>query len=131
LLREPASVRNGRPFRRVAFPDVRVLSLGDSRDDDLDQMAAFYRGLRAAEWIVECYRCTSVGMAFATMGFVEGHIQRRTTMWDIAGGFALCREAGLDTVISRDSNTGQFAVAVATPALLEDAALLWPGLQPG
>jgi myo-inositol-1(or 4)-monophosphatase len=117
-------VRDGR------FGDVRIVSLGDSSDDKLDEAAQFYQGLRAADWSVQCYRCTTVGMVFAAKGITDGHLQRRTTLWDIAGGAVLCQEAGLETVVSFGSeNIRDLAVAAGTPGLMAIVRPLWD-LQP-
>nr|WP_281379144.1 inositol monophosphatase family protein [Chthonobacter rhizosphaerae] len=87
---------NGRRFTRAAGGGAsRVISLGDSNDDDLSAMADLYADLRRTGHIVECFRCTALGLAFAAKGIVDGHVQRRTTVWDMAGGTALCLEAGL------------------------------------
>jgi len=123
---------NGQPFTRDnRFADVQIVSLGDSADDQLGEAAAFYRGLREANWSVHCYRCTTVGMVFAAKGVTEGHIQRRTTLWDIAGGAVLCQEAGLETVVNFGSQgIRHLSVAAATPALMAAVKPLWPDLAP-
>ncbi|WP_369789118.1 inositol monophosphatase [Rouxiella sp. WC2420] len=123
---------NGKPFTRDdPFADVQVLSLGDSADDQLGEASAFYRGLREADWSVHCYRCTTVGMVFAAKGVIDGHLQRRTTLWDIAGGAVLCQEAGLETVVNFGSEgIRHLSVAAGTPALMAAVRPLWPDLAP-
>lgn len=123
---------NGKPFTRDGrFADVQVLSLGDSADDQLGEASAFYRGLREADWSVHCYRCTTVGMVFAAKGVIDGHLQRRTTLWDIAGGAVLCQEAGLETVVNFGSDgIRHLSVATGTPALMAAVKPLWPDLAP-
>ncbi|WP_213990198.1 inositol monophosphatase family protein [Sodalis sp. dw_96] len=122
----------GRPFARDSrFAEVKMVSLGDSADDRLTDAAAFYQGLRRAEWSVECYRCTTVGMVFAAKGLVDGHLQRRTTLWDIAGGLVICAEAGLEvTHAFRDGNIRYMSVAAGTASLMEAVRPLWPDLRP-
>ncbi|MFS7360559.1 inositol monophosphatase family protein [Rahnella inusitata] len=127
---------NGKSFRRDdRFGDVQIVSLGDSSDDKLDEASAFYRGLRAAEWSVHCYRCTTIGMVFAAKGIIDGHLQRRTTLWDIAGGAVLCQEAGLQTVVrftgtAGNENYRHMAVATGTPSLMAATEPLWPDFEP-
>lgn len=122
---------NDRPFTRDnRFGDVQILSLGDSSDDRLGDAADFYQGLRAADWSVQCYRCTTVGMVFAAKGVIDGHLQRRTTLWDIAGGAVLCQEAGLETVVSFSIEGGiesirGLSVAAGTPDLMDTVRTLW------
>ncbi|WP_413725824.1 inositol monophosphatase family protein [Sodalis sp. RH16] len=122
----------GQPFVRDSrFDEVKMVSLGDSADDRLPDAAAFYQGLRGAEWSVECYRCTTVGMLFAAKGLIDGHLQRRTTLWDIAGGLVICAEAGLEvTHAFRDGDIRHMSVAAGTASLLDDVRPLWPNLQP-
>ncbi len=122
----------GQPFVRDSrFDEVKIVSLGDSADDRLQDAAAFYQGLRGAEWSVECYRCTTVGMMFAAKGLIDGHLQRRTTLWDIAGGLVICAEAGLEVVHAfRDGDLRHMSVAAGTASLLEAVRPLWPDLQP-
>ncbi len=123
---------NGKPFTRDnRFADVQVLSLGDSADDKLGEAAAFYRGLREADWSVHCYHCTTVGMVFAAKGILDGHLQRRTTLWDIAGGAVLCQEAGLETVVNfGDEGIRHLSIACGTPSLMAAVKPLWPDLSP-
>ena len=127
---------NDKPFRRDdRFEDVQIVSLGDSADDKLDEASAFYQGIRAADWSVHCYRCTTVGMVFAAKGIIDGHLQRRTTLWDIAGGVVLCQEAGLDTVVhfagtAGNENYRHMSVATGTPSLMAAVGPLWPDFAP-
>lgn len=128
---------NGKPFRRDdRFGDVQIVSLGDSSDDKLDEASSFYQGLRAAEWSVHCYRCTTVGMVFAAKGIIDGHLQRRTTLWDIAGGAVICQEAGLETRVNftqlpdGTDNYRHMSVAAGTANLLSVVQPLWPDFSP-
>lgn len=128
---------NDKPFRRDdRFEDVQIVSLGDSADDKLDEASAFYQGIRAADWSVHCYRCTTVGMVFAAKGIIDGHLQRRTTLWDIAGGTVLCQEAGLETVVKfaktadGSDNFRHMSVAAGTANLLSAVTPLWPAFEP-
>lgn len=81
---------NGKPLaRHVPFEDVQVMSLGDSAAADAEEVAALNVGLRHAGWVVESIRSTSIGLAFAARGIFDGHLQKLTTMWDIAGGMLI------------------------------------------
>ncbi|TKI06143.1 inositol monophosphatase family protein [Martelella alba] len=124
--------RNGQPYQRDnRYDTVQMVSLGDSHDDALSDASAFYEGLRRAQWSVECYHCTTVGMVFAAKGIVGGHLQRRTHLWDIAGGLTICAEAGLEVThgINGD-DTRHMSVAAGVPALLRAVRPLWPDLAP-
>ncbi|MBT9369913.1 inositol monophosphatase family protein [Rhizobium sp. CSW-27] len=121
---------NGKPFsRHVPFEAVQVMSLGDSAAADAGEVAALNVGLRHAGWVVESIRSTSIGLAFAARGIFDGHLQKLTTMWDIAGGVVLAREAGLDVRIGTRGDSGIPWVAAATPALMAAAAGAWPEIE--
>jgi myo-inositol-1(or 4)-monophosphatase len=117
---------NGKPLpRTVPFEDVRVMSLGDSSSDDIEDIASLNVGLRRAGWVVEALRSTSVSLVFAARGIFDGHLQKVTTMWDIAGGAVLAHEAGLDVRIGISEVTGALGIAAGTPALIEVTGNLW------
>lgn len=118
---------NGKPLaRHVPFEDVQIMSLGDSAAADAEEVAALTIGLRHAGWVVESIRSTSIGLAFAARGIFDGHLQKLTTMWDIAGGVVLAREAGLNVRIGTRPGSGIPWVAAATPALMTVTEGLWP-----
>ncbi|MGG2474573.1 inositol monophosphatase family protein, partial [Rhizobium sp. BR5] len=118
---------NGKPLaRNVPFKDVQVMSLGDSASADAEEVAALNVGLRHAGWVVESIRSTSISLAFAARGIFDGHLQKLTTMWDIAGGVVLAREAGLDVRIGTRGETAIPWVAAATSGLMAVTEGLWP-----
>lgn len=100
---------------------TRVVSLGDSGHDDLDAIAALYLNLRRGGWFVECFHCTSLGLAFAATGVVDGHIQDTTTLWDATAGAALCRAAGLETTLARHPDGTTWMVRAGTKEVLSIA----------
>lgn len=121
---------NGRPFARTIPPqDVRIMSLGDSLADDLDNAAKLQIGLRRAGWVVEAFHSTSVSLVFAARGIFDGHLQKVTTMWDIAGGAVLAREAGLEVRIGEDPASHIPWIAAGTPTLLAATEPLWPEIR--
>ena len=117
---------NGTPLHRPApIADIRLVSLGDHPQEDFEAAARFQIGLRRAEWVVEAFHSTSVSLVYAARGIFDGHLQTKTTMWDIAGGAVLAREAGLEVRIGRNAS-GEDWVAAGTPALLATVEPLWP-----
>ena len=121
---------NGQPLvRNVPFEDVRVMSLGDSAAADAQEVAGLNVGLRHEGWVVESIRSTSIGLAFAARGIFDGHLQKLTTMWDIAGGVVLAREAGLDVRIGTRGSDNIPWVAAATPSLMAATVKLWPEID--
>jgi myo-inositol-1(or 4)-monophosphatase len=91
-------------------------------------VAALTIGLRHAGWVVQSIRSTSIGLVFSARGTYDGHLQKFTTMWDIAGGAVLAREAGLDVRIG--TRNGIPYIAAATPALMAATEPFWPEIQP-
>lgn len=121
---------NGKPLARTSpLEDVRIMSLGDSLADDLDDAAKLQIGLRHAGWVVEAFHSTSVSLVFAARGIFDGHLQKVTTMWDIAGGAVLAREAGLKVRIGQDATSRVPWIAAGTPALLAATEPLWPEIR--
>jgi myo-inositol-1(or 4)-monophosphatase len=109
---------NGEPFQRPVPPaDLQLMSMGESLGEDLEASLVIQRRLRERRWIAESFHSTSIGLLFSALGRIEGHIQPVTTMWDIAGGAAVCREAGLRVEIERHAD-GAYAIRAGTPALL-------------
>ncbi|WEX78887.1 hypothetical protein PYH37_003826 [Sinorhizobium numidicum] len=88
-------------------------------------------GLRRADWVVEALRSTSVSLAFAARGIFDGHLQKITTMWDIAGGAVLAREAGLQVRIGTRDGSGTPWIAAGTASLMAVTESLWPKIRPG
>lgn len=120
---------NGKPHpRNVPFAEVRLMSLGDSLSDDIDDIAALHTGLRRSGWIVEGFHATSIGLAFTACGILDGHLQKTTTMWDIAGGAVLVRESGLEVRIGHDPASDAYWIAAGTGALIEATGRLWPAI---
>jgi myo-inositol-1(or 4)-monophosphatase len=86
---------NGRSqARQTVFPEVRVASVGDATDDGAEVQHCHAR-LRQAGWVVQAHRSTATSMALAAIGRLDGHVQPRVKVWDMAGALSPCLEAGL------------------------------------
>lgn len=107
---------NGTPALPRPDHGVRAVSLGDASRDE-EQVGGDYIRLRRAGYIVESFRCSTIGLSFAARGILDGHIQRVTTMWDAAGGAVLCREAGLSVTLDRNPVTGKPSILAANAPL--------------
>lgn len=70
-----------------------------------------------AGYAVQSFRCSTISLSFAARGFVDGHVQHVTSMWDIAGGAVLCREAGLSMTISRQGPEQRLSIPAANSTL--------------
>jgi cephalosporin-C deacetylase len=69
--------------------------------------------------------------AWHVLHHIDTHLQKITTMWDIAGGAVLVREAGLEVRIGQDAALNAYWIAAGTGALLEVAERLWPAASRG
>jgi myo-inositol-1(or 4)-monophosphatase len=118
-----------RVTRESAFSDVRVVSVGDSRTD-LAYAQGVTKVLRQAGWVVESWRSTAAAMAHVALGRMDGHIQGQVKLWDMAGGLALCAEAGL-TIHHQGLDRIENQVVVGTQSVLEvlAGAAALPGLS--
>jgi len=88
--------KNGAPFHRnVHFPSVRVAAVGESPRWTIEGIAEIEIALRRAGWGVAEFRCATIGLGFAALGYTDGYIEKNTSIWDIAAGSVICAEAGL------------------------------------
>lgn len=115
--------------RTVPFEDIRVMSVGDSPTDISSQAATMQFALRRAGWVLEAFHCTSVSLVYAARGNFDGYLQKTSTMWDLAGGAVLCREAGLDVRVGQDGSTGYPWIVTGTPAVMAEVESLWPEIR--
>ena len=81
--------------RKVHFPSVRVAAVGESPRWTIEGISEIEIALRRAGWGVAEYRCATVGLGFAALGYTDGYIEKNTSIWDIAAGLIICAEAGL------------------------------------
>lgn len=122
--------RDGKPVRRaVPFPDVRIAAIGSNARWDVAQTSALEAQLRRHQWTTTGYRCASVGLGFAALGYVDGYFEDHTHMWDIAAGMVLCREAGLIVEAAASFLPDTVHVAAGTPALMQAAMPCWSMLR--
>ncbi|MBB3302201.1 myo-inositol-1(or 4)-monophosphatase [Rhizobium sp. BK077] len=89
--------KNGERFdRKVHFPSVRVAAVGESPRWSAEGIAEVELALRKAGWGVAEYRCATIGLGFAALGYTDGYVEKNTSIWDIAAGSVICAEAGLE-----------------------------------
>jgi len=119
-------VCNGQPMRRdVPFPEVRAVAMGENAHWDASEIARLGQTLRQQDWSVASYRCATIGLGFAALGYVDGYLERHTSLWDIAAGIVLCREAGLETRVDGVARPAGIDVMVGTRALVDVVKPLW------
>jgi len=99
--------KNGERFdRKVHFPSVKVAAVGESPRWTIEGISEIEVALRKAGWGVAEFRCATVGLGFAALGYTDGYIEKNTSIWDIAAGSVICAEAGLEVF-----STGTYEVA--------------------
>jgi myo-inositol-1(or 4)-monophosphatase len=119
-------VCNGLPMRReVPFPEVRAVAMGENAHWDAAEIAQLSQTLRQHDWSVASYRCATIGLGFAALGYVDGYLERHTSLWDIAASIDLCREAGLETHVDGVAKPAGMDVMVGTRALVDVVTPLW------
>ena len=122
----------GKPVARtVPFPDVRVAAIGGNARWNVAQTAALEAHLRRHQWTATRYRCASVSLGFAALGYVDGYFEDRTHAWDIAAGVVLCREAGLLVESTVADLPDTVSIAAGTPALMQAVMPCWSMLLAG
>lgn len=107
--------KNGEHFeRRVHFPTVRVAAVGESPRWSIEGITEIETALRRAGWGVAEYRCATIGLGFAALGFTDGYIEKNTSIWDIAAGSVICSEAGLRVVSAGTYEVASQNIVAAT-----------------
>jgi myo-inositol-1(or 4)-monophosphatase len=121
-----AVFRGGAPMRRSgAGTEMGAVSLGHGPLDALDRTLGLHAAFRQAGFGVFHYRCTSLSLAFTALGMLDGHLQFRTKLWDIAAGAALCRAVGLEVRLGQDAEARPWILA-GTAEVNRIAEPLWP-----
>lgn len=117
--------RNGQPFERnVDFPSVHLAAVGDNVRWPATEIAQVEYALRTSGWGVAEYRCATIGLGFAALGFVDGYLEKHTSIWDIAAGSVICREAGLSVRAGGTYHAGGQTIFAGTVELLPEVGRL-------
>lgn len=115
---------NGSPLERsVPFPDVRLATICSNRQWSGPEPMTLEAQMKRHEWAVTNYRCATIGLGFAALGYTDGYFERQTSMWDLAAGVVICREVGLEVAFGGEQMKQGMWVGVASPNLKE---AIWP-----
>ncbi|VVD64633.1 myo-inositol-1-monophosphatase [Pandoraea commovens] len=110
--------RNGQSFERnIDFPSVHLAAVGDNARWPATEIAQVEYALRTSGWGLAEYRCATIGLGFAALGFVDGYLEKHTSIWDIAAGSVICREAGLGVHAHGTYDGGGQTIFAGTDAL--------------
>lgn len=116
---------NGEPLPHRADTGILVASIGEGPYWEPAGIGRVERHLREAGWGIAEYRCATVGLGFAALGYTDGYLERHTNLWDVAAGAAIGTEAGLEVHLGGQRTTGGMWVAVGTRALLAAVDPVW------
>lgn len=108
---------NDKSIRSALFSDVKMASVGENVYWDNSEIASVEYLLRSHHWGVAGYRCATIGLGFAALGYTDGYIEKYTSVWDIAAGVVIAQEAGLVCEFCFTLEAGTAMVVVATDSL--------------
>ena len=121
----------GQPFHRhVDFGGVQVVGVGDSLKWVMSDATALQDRLRSDQWAIAAYRCASLGLGFAALGYTDGYVENRLSIWDVAAGAVICAEAGLVVRQGGDLTSSGMWICAAVPAVQELLAPQLAGWAP-
>ena len=75
--------------------------------------------LREEGWGVTGFRCATVSLAFAALGYINGYVERRTNLWDVAAGGLLCELAGHQVSLTHRPVTPGVSIVAGSERLLD------------
>lgn len=102
--------RNGTPFvRPIVPPAVKLIALGENDFEPGTDVDVRAQRLRETGFSVVRYFCASFSIASAVLGWTDGYIERGCSLWDIAAGAVIGREAGL-SVHMEEIAPGRWAI---------------------
>lgn len=117
----------GQRFQRdVPFQGVRVAAVGDSTLWPVQEIDAVSQALRASGSAIAQYRCASIGLGFAALGYTDGYIEQNLSVWDLAAGVIICREAGLTAEFGGTYKTQDMWVRVGVDSVHQATSVLVP-----
>ncbi len=112
---------DGKAARRDdTFGDVRLAAVGENNRWRAEDIGDVEKHLRHLGWGVAQYRCASISLGFAALGRTDGYLERHLSLWDLAAGVLICREAGLQSFWGGAPVAQGMWVMVGTQALIED-----------
>lgn len=92
--------RDGAPFKRpVTSAAVRLIALGENEHEPGSVTDGRAQAFRDQGFAVARYNCAVFALASAALGWTDGYIERGCSLWDIAAGAVICREAGLSVTM--------------------------------
>ncbi|CAM3344547.1 inositol monophosphatase [Pseudomonas floridensis] len=110
---------NGKPFVRPQPPQhLRIVGVGENTNWPAETLGQLELNLRLNGWGLAGYRCATIGLGFAALGQTDGYLERFTSLWDIAAGAVICREAGLLCKIQGKQLPSTMSIAAGSEELM-------------
>lgn len=109
----------GRPLPPRPPSDVAIVAIGENAFWGPEDIGTLQAHVRTAGWGTASYRCATVGLSFAALGYTDGYLEERTSLWDLAAGVVIAAEAGLEVRLGGPRVNAGMWVQAGTPALLE------------
>lgn len=71
---------------------------------------------------LEClnYRCSVIGTGFAALGWTQGYYEEFSNMWDVAAGYIITKQAGLNSTIRHYENGEKLTISVFSDTVSSD-----------
>ncbi len=121
---------NGKAIEGRNSSPIKQVAVGDNSFWHAAAIGELERRFRDAGHGVAGYRCATVGLGFAALGFIDGYFEKWTNEWDVAAGRLLCEKAGL-TVVTGTQDAKHAAktwIKAGTPELHAVANPVWAQL---
>lgn len=111
----PGFYLNGEHQAKGRDTYIPIFALGDSQDWDRNSVRQTEDILYSAGLAIVKYRCCVVGMAYAAMGLTRGYFEQETNIWDVAAGYVIAKQSGLNVDITRNKTNQQLRISVLQP----------------
>lgn len=113
-------LKNGQPFNRAnEGSPVHLVAVGESPYSSYEELGVLERNLRDAKWGVASYRCCTIAVGYAALGYIDGYIENDLSIWDIGAVSIIAQEAGLNVTHTYSTETAGLNVFVGTDELQE------------
>ena len=97
---------DGRPIgRRSPHGLPPTFAVGENPTWDRADIERTATDLRVAGYDVVHYRCASGALALSALGRLDGFVEHHLKLWDIAAGWIICEEAGMNVCVSTRGDT--------------------------
>lgn len=119
---------NSKPLAKPQTTTIQIASVGENVHWSAQSIAKLELLLRESGWGLAEYRCATVGLVFAALGYTDGYLEKYTSLWDIAAGALICEETGLHVEMGGEMTTAGMWIKAGSLELLTSLNDLWTEL---